>query len=203
MGINSYIAKQFSRPEGPGGRLVSTVMNRQNRPLYDETIRHLALCDADSVLDIGCGNGYVLNLLAQAHGASFAGIDPAAGILKAAARRCRRFVAVGKMHFSCQDVGALSFADGAFTKAYSINTVYFWDKLDRPMQEIGRVLKPGGVFLNTLYTNQALARLSHTQFGYRRYTAQQLENAGAKAGFQVRAIPFLQGAAVCYIYKKE
>lgn len=203
MSINSYIAKQFSNPEGFGGRVISMVMNRQNRPLYDETIRHLALSDADHVLDIGCGNGYVLNLLARSCDATFEGIDPAAGILENAARRGRRFVKAGRMRFSCQDVNALPFEYGAFTKSYTINTVYFWDNLAQPMREIARVLKPGGIFINTLYSNEALARFSHTQFGYRRYTAEQLEAAGANAGFQVRAVPFLQGRATCYIYKKE
>lgn len=65
MGINSYIAKQFADPKGLGGSVISLIMNRQNRPLYDETIRLLVLSDSDSILDIGCGNGFVLNLLAR------------------------------------------------------------------------------------------------------------------------------------------
>lgn len=55
MSLNAYIAKQFADPKGFGGSVISLIMNRQNRPLYDETIRLLSLTNLDSVLDIGCG----------------------------------------------------------------------------------------------------------------------------------------------------
>ena len=129
MSINSYIAKQFADPKGFGGNLISFVMNRQNRPLYDETIRLLSLSDSDSVLDIGCGNGYVLNLLAHRHNAAFTGIDTSENIIESASRRNRRYVKNEKMSFTCQDVSSMSFPDESFSKAYTINTVYFWNTL--------------------------------------------------------------------------
>jgi len=203
MSITSYMAKQFADPKGVGGSVISFVMNRQNRPLYEETIRLLSVADSDSILDIGCGNGYVLNLMARRHGAAFAGIDPSEEILEAASRRNRRFIESKKMSFTCQGVGSMSFSDESFSKAYTINTVYFWSDLNRPMGEIQRVLKPNGVFVNTLYTNETLSRFSHTRFGYKRYDAQQLINAGVEAGFAVKAVPILQGAAYCYVYRKR
>lgn len=127
MGINSYIAKQFAHPKGLGGSLVGLVMNRQNRPLYDETIRLLPLSDSDSVLDIGCGNGYVLCLLARRCNATFAGIDPSKEIVEAAKRRNRSHVKNGRMRFACQDASAMTFSDEAFSRVYTINTVYFWN----------------------------------------------------------------------------
>ena len=65
----------------------------------------------------------------------------------------------------------MSFADESFTKAYTINTVYFWSDLNKAMLEIRRVLKSDGVFINTLYTNGTLSSFSHTRFGYKRYNA--------------------------------
>lgn len=203
MSLNSYIAKQFADPYGFGGSLASLVMNHQNRPLYDETIRLLLLSDSDSVLDIGCGNGYVLNLLAYQHNAAFTGIDTSENIIEAAVRRNRRYVKGKKMNFSCQSVSSMSFPDESFSKAYTINTVYFWSDLNKAMLEIRRVLKPDGFFINTFYSNETLSRFSHTQFGYRRYEAAELTSAGANAGFAVKAVPVLQGAAYCYIYRNN
>ena len=202
MSVNSYIAKQFADPKGFGGSLISLVMNRQNRPLYDETVRLLSLSDSDNILDIGCGNGFVLNLLARQQNATFAGIDPSKEIIEAALRRNSKFIKNKKMNFTCQDVSAMSFADESFSKAYSINTVYFWSDLNKSMLEIWRVLKPTGVFINTLYTNETLSHFSHTEFGYKRYEAAVLTDAGIAAGFAVKAVPILQGAATCYIYHK-
>lgn len=203
MSLNTYIAKQFADPKGFGGSVISLIMNRQNRPLYDETLRLLAVSNSDSVLDIGCGNGFVLNLLARAHSATFAGIDPAAEIIENAKRRNRKYVKNNTMSFTCQDVSTMSFSAESFDKAYTINTVYFWSDLSESLLEIQRVLKPGGFFINTLYTNETLSRFSHTQFGYKRYDPNELVAAGKGAGFAVEAVPIIQGMAVCYIYAKQ
>lgn len=199
MNINTYIAKQFADPKGLGGSLVSFAMNRQNRPLYDETIRFLATSDSDSILDIGCGNGYVLKLLARQSNASFVGIDISTDIIKAASQRNRKHK---KMRFSCQNVSSMSFPDQCFSKAYTINTVYFWEDLSKTLLEIQRVLKPNGFFINTLYTNETLARFSHTQFGYKRYEPEDLIRTGESTGFLVEARPILRGTAICYMYTK-
>jgi ubiquinone/menaquinone biosynthesis C-methylase UbiE len=202
MSLNSYISRQFSNPAGIGVRIISFVMNWQNRPMYDETIRLLTLSESDNVLDIGCGNGYVLNLLAMQSRSSFTGIDPSESIIREAARRYREFVNAGRMTFLCQDVSNMAFADGSFSKAYTINTVYFWDDLNGAMIEIRRVLKPGGLFLNTLYTNETLSHFAHTQFGYRRFTVEQLIDAGKGAGFSVKVEPILGGSAYCVLYER-
>ncbi|MCL2812406.1 MAG: class I SAM-dependent methyltransferase [Clostridia bacterium] len=194
MSLHRYIAKQLGNPTGFGGKLVASVMTRQNRPLYDETIRLLSPSDSDYILDIGCGNGYVLNLIARQCNGALTGIDTSASMIRAASRRNNQMI------FVCQDASAMSFADGSFDKAYSINTVYFWSDLQKTMTEIRRVLKPGGLFINTLYANETLARLSHTQFGYKRYTTEELRN---HVGFTVDAVPILDGAGYCFVYQAE
>jgi len=194
MNLSQYIAKQLSSPAGLGGKVAASVMNRQNRPLYDATIRLLSPSDADSVLDIGCGNGYVLGLLAKQCNGAFAGIDTSASMIRVVSRRYK------EMTFACENAGAMSFADGAFDKAYSINTVYFWDDLQKTMGEIRRVLKPGGLFINTLYSNETLDRLSHTRFGYRRCTIEEMID---HAGFAAHAVPILNGAGYCFLYQRQ
>ena len=198
MNLNSYIAKQFGDPTGPGGKLVSHIMNQQNRPLYEETIRLLAPADTDSVLDIGCGNGYVLQMIARQSGCTLTGIDTSASIIKAAVR-CNR---LAQATLLCQNASEMSFADHTFSKAYTINTVYFWEDLSATMAEIQRVLKPGGLFINTLYSNETLSQHPHTQFGYKRYTAEQLISAGTSADFAAKVVLTLNGAAYCVVYRK-
>ena len=202
MSLNSYIAKQFSRPAGFGGKLISFVMNRQNRPLYEKTIRLLPLSDTDSVLDIGCGNGTVLNMLACRNNCMFTGIDISASIIKAASKRNHRFVKNGRMKLSCQDISETSFDDSSFSKAYTINTVYFWENVSDTMAEIHRILKSNGLFINTIYSNETLSRFSHMQHGYKQFTTEELTRAGVNAGFTVDAIPILNGTAYCVLYHK-
>lgn len=202
MGINRYIAEQFSNPHGLGGKLIFAIMNRQNRPMYEETERLLSLSLSDHVLDIGCGNGYVLNMLAQRHSCMFKGIDISESMVKTAMRRNSKFLKDNIMDISSQSVEAMSFANNSFDKAYSINTVYFWNNLAHIMAEIHRVIKPGGLFINTLYSNASLNQFSHTQFGYKQFTIEQIGNASENAGFQVEPVSVMQGAAICVICKK-
>jgi len=203
VSLDRYIAKQLSNPTGIGGRLVSSVMSRQNRPLYEETIRLLEPSDTDSILDIGCGNGHVLHMLARQCDGTFTGIDTSADIIALAARRYRKLVKSGKMTFTHQDVNAMSFGDGSFQKAYTINTVYFWEDLNHTVAEIRRVLKPNGLFVNTLFSNETLSQFSHTKFGYKRFTVEQLTSAGNAAGFAVTVIPILNSTAYCVLYRRK
>lgn len=203
MNINRYISKQFSNPKGLGGRLVSLMMNRQNRPLYKAVIQELSLTGLDKVLDVGCGNGFVLNLLAKEHQDHFVGIDLSNSAIHSARWRNRRFVKSQTMDFICADVAAMPFADGSFSKAYTINTVYFWDDLDTALMEIWRILKDDGIFINTLYSEKVLGRHPHTRFGYKKYSTEQLAEAGIKAGFTVWVVPLFRGAAYNLVYQKS
>ena len=202
MGLDSYISKQFGNPTGTGGKLVSFIMNRQNRPLYEETIRLLPLSGSDSVLDIGCGNGHVLNMLARHYDCAFTGIDISRSIIHAASRRNRSFLKNGKMKLMPRDVNEMPFPDESFSKVYTINTVYFWDNAGSTMLKIRRVLKPGGLFINALYTNETLSRFSHTKLGYKRFTREQLVGMGENVGFAVTVVPILDASAYCVLYKK-
>ncbi len=73
------------------------------------------------------------------------GIDPSDDVIAAARRRFS--VAVekkGAAEFKVGSVESLPVPSGAFDKALSVNTVYFWTSLESGMAEIRRVLSPAG-----------------------------------------------------------
>ncbi len=179
--------------------LVTHVMNRQNTALYKETLRIVDADDSDCLLDIGCGNGYVLSLLAHQCKASLAGVDISASMVKSATRRNRQLVAQGRLTIRSGEAASLPFAEQSFTKAFTINTVYFWPDVDAVMAEIKRVLKPDGVFVNALYSNEFLSSHPHTETGYRFHTPDDLIRAAQDAGFVVSTVPVLDGVAYCIV----
>jgi len=204
--LDKFIASHLSKPKGFFGRVVSFFMNRQNRRIYEKTINILDVKDGEHILDIGCGNGFVLNMIAQNKSQNknvkFTGIDISESIINAAKGRNREYISMGIMEFYVQDIGRMDFGDGSFDKVYTINTVYFWEDLDKTMVNISRVLKPKGTFFNTLLPNETLEKFSFTKNGYKKHAKEQLIRAGKEAGFDVEIIPIFNGFANCYVYRK-
>ena len=100
------------------------------------------------VLDIGCGNGYVLYQYAR-HGAHVTGVD----LTKTAVELSRkRFALTGLLgQFVEVDGNKLPFPDGDFDIVCSMGVLHHISD-PRPMvDEIFRVLKPGGRLIVMLY----------------------------------------------------
>jgi len=199
MNISKYISRQFSNPSGVGGKIASFIINRHNTEMYEETARILNIDNSDHILDIGCGNGYMLNLLAKRFNANFDGIDISESILKSAQKRNRKFVQNGKMSFSVGVADKMPFKNSTFDKICTLNTVYFWEDLNATMQEICRIMKPNGLFVNTLFTNETLSRFPHTKYGYRFFIEAQLIEAARYSGFDVSTVPIMNNAAYCIV----
>ena len=94
------------------------------------------------VLDIGCGNGALLNAL-SGRIASGVGVDESARILELARRKNSE---VSNLKFEIIDGPRLPFADGEFDVVISLMSFRYldWDPL---LAEIKRVTKPGGKLL--------------------------------------------------------
>lgn len=198
MSINEYIAKQFANPRGLGGRVVTAVMNRQNAEMYDATEALLHSQSHDVILDIGCGNGIMMERLAHTCDCRLIGTDISEDALGIARRR----LAGKQVEFLCCPANSMLIADATIDRAFTVNTIYFWDDLTKGFEEIARVLKPGGIFIGTHYTNRSLDAYPHTQFGYRKYADTEVVSAAQGAGFSVEVNPIMNGRAYCLICKR-
>jgi len=111
----------------------------------DATIARLGLRPTDAVLEIGFGPGRALDRVAAIVTAGHvAGVDASADMVATATRRCRHPVERGRMDLRLGVVEDLPFADDAFDAAYSVHTLYFWERPARAVDELRRVLKHAG-----------------------------------------------------------
>lgn len=103
---------------------------------------HLPESQSIDVLDIGCGNGALLNALSERIN-SGCGVDESAAILQQARKRN---AAKTNLEFFDIDGPVLPFEDGKFDVVISLMSFRYldWDPL---LREIKRVSKPGGKFL--------------------------------------------------------
>ena len=104
--------------------------------------RHLPENKEIEVLDIGCGNGALLNALKDRI-KSGAGVDESAGMIEQAKKRNR---GIEKLSFSVINGPVLPFAEAQFDVVISMMSFRYldWDPL---LSEVKRVTRPGGKFL--------------------------------------------------------
>lgn len=114
------------------------------KPVYETIISTLDIAEGRSVLDIGCGTGYFLSLLAP-YTAELTGVDIAASQLDVA----KRYLPTAT--FTVAGMEALPFPDASFDFIVANNSVQFSPDTDKALAEIYRVLKPGGKFVVTLW----------------------------------------------------
>jgi len=103
-------------------------------------VDRMALRPEDRFLDLGCGLGAALEH-AVATGAKAAGIDPSPSMVERAAQR------VPQAEVLLGSAESLPFEDDSFTAAISVSTYHHWADAEAGLNEVRRVLAPGGRLL--------------------------------------------------------
>lgn len=145
-GWKARVARQFGKPEGRLGRLAGYVMASQNKARSLWVLSLLNVEPIDRVLEIGFGPGQDLKRVsAIATEGLTAGIDHSAEMVKMARAKNLRATLSGRADIRQGSAERIPFPDACFTKAFSINSVQFWDDRRAALREIQRVLRPGGL----------------------------------------------------------
>ena len=148
MAKSERIARQSAHPSGLLGHVVARVMALDTAAVNRRAVEHLDPRPGERILELGCGHGRTLRRVAARVGRGFAaGVDPSQVMLGVARRHLRREIATGRVRVDEGDAARIPHADGSFDKAFSVNTLYFWPRLDAGLRELGRVLRPGGELL--------------------------------------------------------
>src|SRR4029453_12516688 len=135
----------FRRPTGSAGRFVGHLMAVQHRTLTLWTIGHMGVPPTDRVLDVGCGGGMAIKLLAgRARDGFVAGLDYSPEMVDQAARRNAAAVRRGAGGGRHGDAVGLPYGDESFDQVCAIETFYFWPDPLRGLAQAYRVLRPGG-----------------------------------------------------------
>lgn len=98
---------------------------------------------ADTVVDVGCGAGAAVRAAADA-GATAIGVDPSPAMVRNAQRR---HGAAARVRFVEGDAAHLPLDDDSVTIAWAIATYHHWPDRRAGLEELRRVLRPGGRLL--------------------------------------------------------
>lgn len=201
--FTEYIGSQFGNPHGFVGKICCIIMNVINKAMYRNAVALMQIEDNDKVLDIGYGNGYLLQLIYKKYKVDMYGIDISEDMRVQATNRNRQAASNGQLHLQLGDCCSLLYEDNMFSNITSVNTVYFWKDTMKGLSEIKRVLKPGKSFYNVVYTKEWLDTLSYTKKGFKKFEAKQLVELGIQAGFdKVDVKDIIKGKSFVVIYTK-
>lgn len=111
---------------------------------------HRILPENGDILEIGCGQGVVAQVMARLSPArKITGCDLSEGRILTAKRLAQQCKTADRLRFKLADAGALPFAPGFFSAAFMAEVLYLvpYDSQKSVLCEVSRVLRPNGLFL--------------------------------------------------------
>ena len=140
-----YILNQVRKPTKWVGRVFLWIMNHSHSGLTDWGLEHVQVEKNFTILDVGCGGGRTIEKLAAlAIEGTVSGVDYSAGSVAASRAKNAALITSGRVEIEQASVSQLPFPADKFDLVTAVETQYYWPDLVKDMQEILRVLKPGG-----------------------------------------------------------
>jgi ubiquinone/menaquinone biosynthesis C-methylase UbiE len=160
--IWAAIGRQLRNPSGFGGRLIARLMGIANRRSNRIAIRALDCSPGNTILDLGCGSGTAVRLLAAMAGPGLIlGLDHSETMLDQASRRNRQAVRQRRVHLVRGRIDALPWRDDTIDKILAVHVVYFAGEAG--VREARRVLRPGGRIVIVATDRSTMTRWKFTQ----------------------------------------
>ncbi len=150
-----------------------------------QVLEQLEIRAGEQILDLGCGNGWATRLLAKsAAGTGAVGVDISQAMI-ARAEELHSFTI--RARYEVAPFEDLGLPDAHFTRAFSMEALYYAVDLDRALAEVHRVLKPGGIldFVVDYYGERTGTEdwPEKTGLAMNRLTSDEWRDAVQRAGF--------------------
>jgi len=183
MGLLKSFFSQCARPEGSLGRVMLSFMNYTHAPLTNWGLKLVNIQDGWTMLDVGCGGGFTIRrLLNRSKDAQVYGIDISEESV-AKAKKVNAEVLDKQVFVTQGSAEKLPYENEKFDLVTAVETVYFWPNLPNCLQEVRRVLKPGGKFAILVEVVDSDSKWTNVVEGMTAYTPEQIKSLLDDAGF--------------------
>ena len=185
-----YVGNNFRNPNGIGGKITTKIMNIMNQKQYKAVLDNLNFENNDVLLDIGFGNGYLINkLLKKNNNIKIFGIDISKDMVNIVSKIFKKHIDNNCLTLLLENLNnKTTFKNEMFNKIYTVNTIYFWDDLQKCFSEIKRILKPNGIFINAIYTKKQLDKTKFSKKGFNKYTKEEIIKITEENGMTIKKI---------------
>jgi ubiquinone/menaquinone biosynthesis C-methylase UbiE len=111
--------------------------------IAEDLLRRCGLNDKSTVLEVGCGTGFMACRLAEERGSRIVGVDISSRMIELARERAKRQKVEDRVVFEVADACDLPFEDNTFDVVFTQFVTVFLDK-NKALREYFRVVKHGG-----------------------------------------------------------
>ena len=122
-------------------------MNASHAAVTQWGLGHVSVGQTAAILDVGCGGGRTIDLLASRTRGKVYGVDFSDVSVATASELNEQAIAEGQVDIRHASVSQLPFPDASFDLVTAVETHYYWPNLPRDVREVMRVLRPGGRFV--------------------------------------------------------
>ena len=148
------------------------------------TLTSLALKPDDRVIEVGFGGGDLISRMASVvTRGCIAGVDFSPEMVEVSTKRLAPLLRAERIELCCARADHLPYLSEYFTKACTVNTIYFWPDAVGPLKELRRVLRPGGRLVVCFNPRGTLQKLAYTKYGFTMYDAAQVLRLIEEVGF--------------------
>ncbi len=179
------LAAQLGRPEGEDGIIVANNMHETNIGMTRHAIANLQVSDHSRILELGHGNcGHLGALLSEGRNITYYGLEISELMHREAQQHNREYTEQGRAVFGMYDGHKIPFPDQHFDRIFTVNTIYFWQEPGKLLEELYRVLQPGGLLNITFAHKEFMQQLPFTSFGFTLYDIRDIELLVASTAFR-------------------
>lgn len=185
MNFSTFFTEQARKPAGLFGRFVMSIIFDQGNAFLNGFVNELMSVQIDDrIIEIGFGTGKLIYKMAQKiETGLIEGVDFSSMMVSIAQKRNKRNIANGKVTIIEGNFDEIPYEKDKFTKACSINTLYFWPKPEHTAKKIVDMLKPEGKLILGFEDVEQLKRRRLNKNVFHLYTKDEVQNLLINAGF--------------------
>lgn len=142
--MKNFIAKNFRKPEGLFGNIISRLMEKGNMPAYLHLIDEMQLKGTESLFEIGYGPGKGMKHILDNTKCSVDGIDFSGLMFKRASRKNRKHIECGRSELFFGDINSGVIIKKKYDAVFFVNVIYFWNDLETSFDAIKKLLRKNG-----------------------------------------------------------
>lgn len=190
------LAAQLRCPSGTDAPEFGKRMYESNRNMIAKTLDFLQLQPRSCVLELGFGNGrHIAGLMERYNIHTYEGLELSDAMIQEASELNHDLIQQGRVILNRIEKDAIEKPSGSFDACFSVNTLYFWEDVMHYLNQIYRILKPGGQLVLTFIARESAEKQAFTRHGFQLYAVDEVQNFLSLAGFtQVLSETFTEEA---------